>query len=371
MCNKSLVVLAPSHTIWLYEYVKNVVNPLEFNRVYIVMPEFDKYYTFYADSGIKVFTYLNENGRIDRNSLSIIRNSIQKCDYLHVHFAIVSQRVFLLLARVSSRVIVSFWGSDLFDSSVYRLIVNIPMLVRSKCIQVINSNMRATLNRKYWALFRKKIREFDFGCSVYDSIELSENKYSIDDCKSSFGTLPSKTVICVGYNSRPQQQHLRLIEVLDSLSEEEKNSIFVIVPFGYGDGGEKYLAEIKSALSVTGMEHTVLKDFMEYDRVAMLRRATDIFLYAQTTDAQSGSMMEFLYAQSIVIKPKWLEYNELDSLGIKYCTYEVFSDILDIIRDIINSGVNKIRTETIKNKEILSRYNSWPAVFPDWRSLYE
>ena len=81
-------------------------------------------------------------------------------------------------------------------------------------------------------------------------------------------------------------------------------------------------------------------------------------------------MMEYLYAGSVVIKPDWLKYYEFEAKGISYYTYSDFGEISGLIRSALKD-IDIVRDENKKNKRILAEFNSWEAVFPAWRNLYD
>ncbi len=366
----TITVFAPANSIWVYEYVRNVVIPFGFERCCIVSEESGRYSSFFESNGIMTYTVCRD-GRIDEGKIREVVAKIGHSDILHVHYALCSSRVFKALAAISDRVVVSYWGSDLYDCGVLRRVINLPMLFRADCIHLINENMRRNLNRMYCSLFTCKIKVFDFGCSAYDYIDSVIAGSTVEECKEHFGLSSGKMVVSLGYNSLQEQQHEELIKQLDCLDVAIKARLTVVIPWGYGDDDKEYFGQIETLLQNAGIDHLILKRFLEYDEIAILRRASDIFLYGRRTDAQSASFLEYLYAGSIVIKPIWLKYDELESLGIRYQAYSEFEEIPDMIIKIMNSDITKQREELAINRDILRDFNSWAAVYPDWRGLYE
>ena len=103
------------------------------------------------------------------------------------------------------------------------------------------------------------------------------------------------------------------------------------------------------------------------NEIAVLRRATDIFIQAQITDALSGTIREVLYSGTILINPSWIKYREFDKIGIEYLQYDNIDDIADIVVRVLDGTYT---VDTKKNKEKIYNSFSWKAVIDKWQRIY-
>ena len=107
---------------------------------------------------------------------------------------------------------------------------------------------------------------------------------------------------------------------------------------------------------------------MEKDEVAILRLSTDIFLYGQTTDAISASAMEYLYAGTVLIKPKWLDYSELSEAV--YYEYGRFEDIPSTLETVLEDR-ERVFSRPAQNRKQFRAARTWEVLASKWEKLYK
>ena len=141
----------------------------------------------------------------------------------------------------------------------------------------------------------------------------------------------------------------------------------------YGVRDADYISEVDLYLKGVNISgYIILKDYMNGEECARLNCVTDVFVHAQTTDAFSASVQEFLYAGKLVLNPSWIRYDEHEERGIFYLKYDSF----DLLDECINSAIvglscGMYKSKLEKNREILHDFTSWEVVTPSWRRLYE
>lgn len=230
----------------------------------------------------------------------------------------------------------------------------------------MREKLKSYICKRSW----KQIKCLDFGNSTLDSIDKVSIQMTIDECKRYFGLDINKIIIFVGYNAVREQQHFEMMREVVKLSEKFIEKLFFVFHFGYGAKNSAYMIQLKSLLKENNISYKIFTQFMNKDDIAILRRSADIFLYGQTTDALSCSVIEYLYAGAIVVKPAWLDYFKLKKKGIQYYEYARFEELPELLTMIIGQGICKINKDIEQQKELRSLC-SWDKLSAKWRLLYE
>jgi len=150
------------------------------------------------------------------------------------------------------------------------------------------------------------------------------------------------------------------------MDKEIWKDVCFVLPMTYGNIEDGYIDSIKVLLNKIGCEYQLITNFLSDIDVAKLRLATDVFIHAQTTDAFSASVLEYLFAGAVVINPKWISYEELRDLGIEYIEYSNFDELPEIIEQLLDSEINVFESNRIK----LESLSSWASVKEKWLALY-
>jgi glycosyltransferase involved in cell wall biosynthesis len=183
--------------------------------------------------------------------------------------------------------------------------------------------------------------------SVYfglEPLELLDSMTHIGaaESKKHFGISPDTLVITCGYNASPNQQHIEIINALTNARSIPERHL-VVVPLTYG-GNTGYKQEVREILSKSGLNYRTIDTFLPDSDIAMWRKASDIFIQVQKTDALSGSMQESLFCDNIVITGAWLPYEVLKEKGIAFFEVNNVKEITTKL-DFIISNYPQIREE--------------------------
>ncbi len=178
----------------------------------------------------------------------------------------------------------------------------------------------------------------------------------------------SKKNIFVGYNSSRNQQHIPVIEALNGCTKEEKESIHLVLHWGYGDGSPAYREEVKKALTKSEIGYTIIDEMLDLKTMAKLRLLIDVFIHAQTSDALSSSVRESLFAGSLLLNPSWIHYREFEEEAIDYVSYDDISQLPLLISKILRGEVT---VDTRHNRQKIEEKFSWEAVKKGWMELYD
>jgi glycosyltransferase involved in cell wall biosynthesis len=263
-----------------------------------------------------------------------------------------------------ARIVWSYWGSDLYrnNSVALHLIKKFQPIV--SCYTFCSSS----LINKFVSIYGEhgSMQYVDFGVTAYDEIDSEQEKTDYKKKnKKIFGFPEEKYVVALGYNGGENQQHIKMIHSFRDLDEEIKDKIHLFLHFAYGISNDNYIREVTDEVKKSGCTYTINCDFMDCHEIAKLRTSVDVFVHAQTTDALSSSMLEYIYSGVIVLNASWLVYPDLDTRGIDYIKFDDFEQLTSRITELIQN-IETYKKHTNENKSALYKMNSWNAVKERW-----
>lgn len=364
----NIVIAGNADSIWIREYIKNVIE-ISNNNIYIISEQCDKYDEWYKKNNIQVLKFGTKNFFVE--NIKIVK-IIGRCDVLHIQYVDIYMlmRTFLL-AMYSKRYILTFWGSDLLRASKRKKIFYKPFLNYSNQIIVMTYSMKSVFEQLYGKKYNKKTRIIDFGNSVYEYIQQVDEKFGKDGCKKILKLPRDKYCIAIGYNSIKEQNHMQIIKNLIGVPQNILEKCYFVFHFGYGKYDEDYKEQLENVMKEHNFHYMFIERYLDLYEVAILRNSIDVFLYGQTTDAMSGSALEYVYAGSTFIKPKWLDYSELQNRHIKIWEYETFEEIKRVFCFVIKNQLFASKEEIVYAQNTLDKYNSWKVLKEQWRNMYK
>lgn len=340
--------------------------------------EYKKYMDFYRKNGIHLIDVPQlvsdvfdgkEKGNYFKEWYShvLLIKAVMKegpFDLIHMQFVDYEALadVVLLKYLMKTRLVLSYWGSDLLREKEERLL-SVQRLVRqADFLTFDNKDLEEEFIRIYQWADKKKLRTVRFGLPVLDMIDEKRNK--AEDIRKKWGIPEAKRVVAVGYNGMPQQQHKKILGMIGKTDAEYKKKIILLLQMTYG-GTREYRNSVVAAANRTGCEYMDIQRFLSDEEVAELRILTDIYINAQTTDAFSGSICENLYADTLLMNAKWLRYQELETYDFKYLEFKNFSEI----KELLQTTVEKMQKISV-NRELVWKLRSWACCQAGWKKVY-
>lgn len=372
-------IIGNPESVWIREYVKEIHIKKE-HEVYIGTFDriSDKMAVEYELLGVKIVEFGHINGIVGKIQKTLrllffaIRHSKKNSQFdifeiQGVPHSFQAKVLYLVSKILRTRVFIAFWGSDILainEMSAKRIK---SLLKVSDYINIGTENIYNAFTGYYGHYFDKKIVSVAFGSLAFADIKKSKELYTKNECKKIMHFNNKKTIIAVGYNGKPEQQHIKVINQLSKLSNDDKDKIQIVIHLGYGSE-EIYTKMIINAAEKSGIEYTIIPEMLDLSKISILRLATDIFLHAQVTDALSGTIRECIYAGAVLVNPIWINYQEYDDFGIEYVQYSTFSELPRIISGLIN---NNSSINTNMNSEIVYNNYSWEAVRDNWQRIFD
>lgn len=373
-----ILLITDADSIWVKEYIDNVLLTMPYKcNIYILSLHNSKFCDYYDNKGVIVYTYYSDSKyflkrfSVRRLIIKAIKREVCNLDYIQISFVTLpGLKMLEKLWSLAPKHIVTLWGSDLLRVSNSTLKRYDSCLNKANRINMLTENMRIRFTEYYGNKYDDKLTVFDFGCPMYDVIDSVRGEKSKFQCKEYWGINGEQIVIPIGYNSIPEQQHDKIIDSIKDISGEVLRNVTFVFHFGYGNNSSDYREMLETKLKKYGFNYLFIDRFLDKNEVAMLRIASDVFLYGQTTDALSTTLVEYLYAGSMVISPKWLEYHEINALGVEYYTYNDFISMKNILQNIIETNFEQDAYIVSKNRKLLWNFNSWAVSKSKWQEIY-
>lgn len=261
---------------------------------------------------------------------------------------------------------VTLWGSDLMRADEKRL--QVLRYGFDHCFKIkLTDNLYEILSSQYSGEYNHKCRIVYFGNSDFDDIDkLKEDEFTTI-CQSLFGDTEGKKIVTCGYNATPAQNHETIIRQLATIDRSILDSCHFVFPLTYG-GDEDYKNRVKQLLEDSNLNYTVLSKFMTSVEIATLRKATDIVVNIQDTDALAGSLQDHLYCGGICIIGEWLRYIPYDKNNIFYIKTGK-DNIADNLVDVL-MHFDSYYEKCIPNHEKIRRILSWESTIETQRKVY-
>ena len=315
---------------------------------------------------IKIISLLPKNRvmmYLVRNFLfRIIINIVQKdFDVLDIHYF--SKYYVDLLNKTSKPFKITVWGSDFYREIPKWLERKRDVYKKAKVIQVETITVEKDLI-EYEPTLIGKVRVCNFGVDILDEIDFCSRK----EDNNLIARKDNQIVLTCGYNGSISQQHLKIFEQIGRLNNDIKKRILVCVPVTYGLT-MAYEKQIRQVLNDIKVEYCLIKDRLSELDLAKLRVESDIVINIQTTDSLSSSLLQHLYAGSILLLGKWLPTETYDSYGLYYHVVET-----ETIANQLEVVISDLQTEKYsckQNHDIVKSFATWESVGNKQKEIYK
>lgn len=377
---KRVLMLADADSFWTKRYIQYLLLPEGCEVVlFPIWGNGGRYADFYREHGITVYQ--------DPHTLPVVRRiprarmwvrialnardlaGLGPFDIVHNHY--LSQRDLALGAKLAKRFhalhVCSFWGSDLMRASTGTLLKMKPYLERCHSVSVHSERNREQIRRVYGDAIADKTTLLYFGQMGYGDIDRVQKNHTRAQCRAHFGIAKDRFVVCVGYSASSAQQQLEVLTAMQQLPDERLNRITLVLQQTYGENDPDYVARTRELAGRLPCQTVVLTRFMGPEESAMLRLSADLFVLAIKTDAFSASMQEYLYAGACVVKGAWLDYPQLDDMGIRLESFAAFDAVVPLIEKTMDGGLTGL---SLQKRALFPKLYSWQAVRESWLGLY-
>ena len=239
------------------------------------------------------------------------------------------------------------------------------------CADKVTAETEATVQEfqeYYKDEVKNKMGLLPFGIEVLDFIYSNKNR-DINVFKRKYHIPLNKIVVTCGHNANESHQHMDMIDALCNMTDVEKRKIVCVFPMTY-NGEKSYVEKVRTRLDETNLDYVILTEFMDFQSMAEYALISDIMIHVQTTDQLSSTMLEEMYAGSIVIAGSWLPYRSLHEMGIYFLDVDTIPDVTAVLEDVV-MNMESHKEKCAGNSEIVWQHSSWDVLAPKWRALWD
>ncbi len=261
---------------------------------------------------------------------------------------------------------ITIWGSEILRASNEELLKK--TIGFEKCRHIKSTeNILEAVSERYLGRFDEKCHSVYWGNNDFETINSLPSEAIQKIKEDVFGIKDDEIVITCGYNGTSAQNHIRILNMIETIPQKYKDKIHLIIPMTYG-ADNSYINDVKAAALKSGYVFDVLEHYLSKEENATLRVITDIAINMQQTDGFSGSLQGHLYCKNILVIADWLDYPALDKKGVYYIKTS-FDSMKDIIINIL-SDLPKYKSMCVGNTEKMRQITSWSVVKKQWADSY-
>jgi hypothetical protein len=264
-------------------------------------------------------------------------------DYDIVNFHLLSDAALRYLRFVPSaaRVVLSFWGSDLYRQPFPQSAVQYRALKRADRITLNTPEMREVLLAKFGRHLSPKVETVLFGLdpAVIHAIQTQRKEDARTHFLASHGLDPTVITVAIGYNASTEQRQAEVIQELAKLPLATRQRLALVLPMTYG-GSVARASEMLDAARGLSLCAIALTEFLSVSELATLRLACDVAIHVPDSDAISASLVEFMWAGAVPIIGSWLPYGQVRAAGAFMREVGSLGDVPIALTDILTDLAN-------------------------------
>lgn len=263
--------------------------------------------------------------------------------------------------RITNKTLLMPWGSDVLRRS-RRYTRRMREYVQHYDYIGSSDNLRFKNElREILSIREERFVDLDFGSESIDRL-IDNKNVGREKAKELLG-INNKFIITIGYNAFESQHH---IEILDSLSEVKNKlpqNTLLVFPMTYGQ--RRQVGRVEKRVKELGYDYLIFDKYLSYQEIVNLRKCSDMFIHAQTTDSNSASLAEYLFCEAIVVNASWLRYEHFEQFGEPYYLFSDFKELPSVIETAIEGGT-RVNDDLI----VFLRQYSWAYKTTQWVSLF-
>lgn len=369
----NILVIGDPNSAYIEGYIKHVLLG---NKIVIAsdVRMNENYRIFYESNNI---SYLWFNNKFIKRIPGIrseigarihgakLKKTYGEFDYIHIHGLNRYRGILALSAKSkTTKIVITVWGSELLRSDNKRLASYLKFYKAASAISFENKEMMDKFKDRYGKIKNAKYLLTRFGDELLDVMrKQSDNHLNI------LNKQKNEIVISVGYNRNPAHRHIEVIEQITTLPYDIQKRIVLLLVMTYGPVNENYLSQLEKLLNSFQGRVIKFEKYLKREELAAIISEADVFIHAQPTDAQSMTIMEYLFTKSIVLNGRWLDYSIIRENDITYYLYDTFDELPALVLDIINN-LSNYRNAVEENPQKIEKLFSWNEVKKQWLEMY-
>jgi hypothetical protein len=275
----------------------------------------------------------------------------------------------LSVLPASAKIVLSIWGSDLMRSAGPSDYVDqLAACNRANLITVTSLEIREILLSKFGRHLAPKVRFALLGVTLLDEVDRCRGQRAA--FLRSVGLRADGVSICVGNNASRGNQHVEVVKQLARLGPRQADRVQVIVPLGYRQPHDTYVAELQAVAEKLRVRCVFLERRLSDQEVGMLRCASDVMIHVPISDAFSAAMLESLYAGGVLVTGAWLPFSRLRAASVHFHELHRFDDLPALLGRLID-GIEGERQRATANAARIRELVHPSQTFRRWVAIYD
>lgn len=298
--------------------------------------------------------------------------------YLRSHFDIVDihfvkpyiKYAMPIIRKMTKNIVITPWGSDVMRVENAKSIdVLCKIYSQARYVTVGKDSQIGRCAIEKFKVNPDKMVKLGWGGEFFDYMEENSEKVTTEEAKARFG-LSGRYVITCGYNMRKAQRLEDIMDAVYSVKDQLPENLTLLFMRTYREGVNKkgsYSQTIIDKGRALGFDVVMVKDYLDMEDLLKLRKATDIFVHVQTTDAGSRSVMEYVLCNKKVVNGSWNKYLYLEKFKPScYFPVDKIEDLGACIVKAYQSQIGELPQEVrniILERGWSHRMNLWNGFF--------
>lgn len=271
-----------------------------------------------------------------------------------------------LFANKFKRLVPVFWGGDVLRNTKLNTSAFKSMLKRSYRIVMPNLNAQKVFNERTLDRYLNKTCVIQYPKKMISTLLIFEEKANVQECKKVFNLPENKIIVICGHTATRAENYIQMINQLKLCSKDVLDACYFVFMMTYAPEEYKsYQEEVSSLLSETRLNGVVLKDFITYQDILKLHFASDIHITAIKTDALSCFLQEELFAGSILLFGKWLNYFELENDNFYVKPFNNINELDSVFAEVV-TNFDEYRNHSKINRNGIINLASEEAIIRSW-----
>lgn len=291
----------------------------------------------------------------------------KKYDIINFHFVpINSSWAIKVLKRKCKTLVFTPWGSDVLRQNE-NTIEHLKKLYAYADYVTASKNGFRTKVQNILNVSEDKFYDVGFGSDMIDLIAANES-LTRNEAKKKLN-FDNKFIITVGYNANPAHHHLEIIEQINQVRDKLPENLLIVLPMSYPliPKTIQHIANVKALLTKYSLNYYCVENYISNEELLLLRKCSDVFIHAQTTDAASASLTEYLLTDNIVLNASWLLYPQLEQYGMPYYKFDTLDELGDVMVHAIN---NPTESKPSKDLKTYIRTLGWDSCSSKWAEFF-
>lgn len=260
-----------------------------------------------------------------------LKDVIPQYDIVHIFFLTDELFLFVDALKKAKKLVISFWGSDIFQNNHDFDYDKQKVLVRrADAITVHHKEMKLIFLSKFGRELNGKVKEV-LVVSSADSLEkfikaIPQKQELISSFKARYNIPEDKRVVAIGHCGERYDNHYDTVRVIGTMERKWIDKTCLVFPMTYGYD-EDYAREVECLCNEIGVQSVFLTSYLSLEELVELRLASEVMLRISELDAFSLALTESLCAHNVVVSSSWLPYSKFRANGVYY---EEVYDIEDV-----------------------------------------